>query len=99
MRITGNRETAEELTLDVFYDVWRRAASYDPAGGSVIGWVMNQARARAIYRVRFDQRKKRVSDQPGSPLTVTASCGSHEAFDMKEQGQRSEEHTSELQSM
>ena len=87
MRITSNRETAEELTLDVFYDVWRRAGSYDPAGGSVIGWIMNQARSRAIDRLRFDQRKKRVSDQPGSPPTVTTSCGPHEALDTKEQGQ------------
>ena len=28
MRITANRETAEEVTLDVFYDVWRRASAY-----------------------------------------------------------------------
>jgi len=62
MRITGNRETAEELTLDVFHDVWRRASAYDPASGSVIGWMMNQARSRAIDRLRFEQRKKRVPD-------------------------------------
>jgi hypothetical protein len=37
-------ETAEELTVDVFHDVWRRASAYDPAGGSVIGWILNQAR-------------------------------------------------------
>ena len=61
MRITVNRETAEEVTLDVFYDVWRKAASYDPANGSVVGWIMNQARSRAIDRLRFDQRKKRVN--------------------------------------
>jgi len=58
LRITGNRETAEELTVDVFHDVWRRAAAYDPAGGTVVGWIMNQARSRAIDRVRFDGRKK-----------------------------------------
>ena len=50
MRIVNNRETAEELTLDVFHDVWRRASTYDPANGSVVGWVMNQARSRAIDR-------------------------------------------------
>ena len=60
MRITANRETAEEVTLDVFHDVWRKAAAYDPANGSVIGWIMNQARSRAIDRLRFEQRKKRV---------------------------------------
>ena len=55
VRITRNRETAEELTLDVFHDVWRRAATYDPANGSVVGWIMNQARSRAIDRLRFEQ--------------------------------------------
>ena len=60
MRITANRETAEELTLDVFHDVWRRASRYDPGGGTVLGWIMNQARSRAIDRLRFEQRKKRV---------------------------------------
>jgi RNA polymerase sigma-70 factor, ECF subfamily len=55
VRITRNIETAEELTLDVFHDVWRRAATYDPANGTVVGWIMNQARSRAIDRLRFEQ--------------------------------------------
>lgn len=66
LRITMNRETAEEVTLDVFYDVWRKASTYDPANGSVVGWIMNQARSRAIDRLRFDQRKKRVNTYPHS---------------------------------
>jgi RNA polymerase sigma-70 factor (ECF subfamily) len=63
MRMTGNRETAEELTLDVFHDVWRKAPHYDPAAGTVLGWIMNQARSRAIDRLRFEQRKKRVQPE------------------------------------
>ena len=65
-RITMNRETAEEVTLDVFYDVWRKASAYDPVNGSVVGWIMNQARCRAIDRLRFEQRKKRVNTYPHS---------------------------------
>jgi RNA polymerase sigma-70 factor (ECF subfamily) len=73
MRITNDGETAEELTVDVFHDVWRRAAAYDPAGGSVVGWIMNQARSRAIDRVRFDQRKKRVGNvADGAPSAPPA---------------------------
>src|SRR5713101_3488129 len=68
VRITNNRETAEELTIDVFYDVWRRASAYDPAGGSVVGWIMNQARSRAIDRLRFENRKKRVNPYPENPV-------------------------------
>ena len=74
MRITANRETAEEVTLDVFHDVWRRASDYQEADGTVLGWIMNQARSRAIDRLRFDQRKKRVQPETGDalPTTVTA---------------------------
>jgi RNA polymerase sigma-70 factor (ECF subfamily) len=64
VRITANSETAEELTLDVFHDVWRRAPVYDPANGTVLGWIMNQARSRALDRLRFESRKKRVD--PGT---------------------------------
>jgi RNA polymerase sigma-70 factor, ECF subfamily len=76
MRITANRETAEELTIDVFHDVWRRASGYDPLNGTVLGWVMNQARSRAIDRLRFESRKKR--SQGGDlrpPAEVAADPG------------------------
>lgn len=85
-RITGNRETAEELTLDVFHDVWRRAPTYDPAGGSVVGWIMNQARSRAIDRVRFEHRKKRVHQHGDDPLPLPTMADPHEACDLEEQG-------------
>jgi len=87
VRITNNRETAEELTVDVFYDVWRRASAYDPAGGSVVGWVMNQARSRAIDRLRFENRKKRVSNYLEKPLITTVANDPHQAWHLKEQSQ------------
>ena len=86
VRITGNRETAEEVTLDVFHDVWRRASRYDAAGGSVVGWIMNQARSRAIDRLRFEQRKKRVGHHADGPLPATAVSDPHDALDVEEQG-------------
>jgi RNA polymerase sigma-70 factor, ECF subfamily len=84
MRLTGNRETAEELTLDVFHDVWRRASTYDPAGGSVIGWIMNQARSRSIDRLRFDHRQKRVGDPSVVPVNAPAVDGPYEAVEVGE---------------
>src|SRR5438045_8809306 len=59
MRITANRETAEELTIDVFHDVWRRASQYEAANGTVRGWFMNKARSRAIDRPRVESRQQR----------------------------------------
>jgi RNA polymerase sigma-70 factor, ECF subfamily len=73
MRITANRETAEEVTLDVFYDVWRRASGYDAANGTVLGWIMNLARSRAIDRLRFESRKKRSKGGDEQPLADIAA--------------------------
>ena len=86
LRITKNRETAEELTLDVYYEVWRRASAYDPADGSVVGWIMNQARSRAIDRVRFEHRKKRFSGSIEDPLKTTASNDPQRVCQLEEQG-------------
>ena len=77
MRITANRETAEEVTLDVFHDVWRRASRYQEADGTVLGWIMNQARSRAIDRLRFEQRKKRVRPEDADPLPPTGTSTAH----------------------
>ena len=85
VRITANRETAEEVTLDVFYDVWRKASTYDPANGSVVGWIMNQARSRAIDRLRFDQRKKRVNTYPDSLQPTTDIVDPQQALLFEEQ--------------
>jgi RNA polymerase sigma-70 factor (ECF subfamily) len=58
VRLTASREASEQLTVDVFYDIWRRAADYDAANGPVLGWIMNQARSRAIDRIRVENRKE-----------------------------------------
>jgi RNA polymerase sigma-70 factor (ECF subfamily) len=85
LRITANRETAEEVTLDVFYEVWQRASTYDPANGSVVGWIMNQARSRAIDRLRFDQRKKRVNTYPDDLRPTTDIVDPQQACLFEEQ--------------
>jgi RNA polymerase sigma-70 factor (ECF subfamily) len=74
VRITCSHETAEEVTLDVFHDVWRRASRYDPVNGTVLGWIMNIARSRAIDRLRFDQRQKRREPLGGEPVEMAEAA-------------------------
>ena len=50
VRATCRRVTAEDLTLDVFDDVWHRAGAYSPAQGTVLAWIMNLARVRILQR-------------------------------------------------
>lgn len=84
VRITLDRESAEEVTLDVFHDVWRRACRYDPVNGTVLGWIMNQARSRAIDRVRFDHRLKRREPQGDEPAQIAEAARSPDPCDIVE---------------
>jgi RNA polymerase sigma-70 factor (ECF subfamily) len=57
LRITADQAAAEAVTVDVFDDVWRQAKRYDPACGSVLAWIMNRARSRAIDRVGMERQR------------------------------------------
>jgi RNA polymerase sigma-70 factor (ECF subfamily) len=52
LKILDNREAAEEVTLDVYTQVWRQAHTYDDTRGSPGSWLMTLARTRAIDRYR-----------------------------------------------
>jgi RNA polymerase sigma-70 factor, ECF subfamily len=51
-KILGNREAAEEVTLDVYTQVWKQAHSFDETRGTPGGWLIMLARTRAIDRFR-----------------------------------------------
>ena len=88
VRIVKTRETAEELTIDVFHDVWRRAARYEPASGTVAGWIMNQARSRAIDRLRFEQRKKRTAGASDDSLGASTANGAEALLEEQDRARR-----------
>src|SRR5690348_7849160 len=43
---------AEQLTVDVFCDLWLGAGAFDSMGDSVIGWIMKLARNRALEHLQ-----------------------------------------------
>lgn len=51
-RITGQRQLAEEVTEDVFWQIWRQAPRFDASRGSPRAWVMTMARSRALDALR-----------------------------------------------
>lgn len=52
LRITRQREDAEEVLQESFVAVWRRAGDYDAAMGSAMGWLIAIVRRRAIDHLR-----------------------------------------------
>jgi RNA polymerase sigma-70 factor, ECF subfamily len=51
-RILRDSGAAEEILQDLFYQVWRTAERFDPAKGSLAGWLLVAARNRAISKLR-----------------------------------------------
>ncbi|MEU9129575.1 sigma-70 family RNA polymerase sigma factor [Kitasatospora sp. NPDC048540] len=52
LRVLRSRAHAEEVAQEVLVEVWRAAATYRPAHGSVLAWVLTIAHHRAVDRVR-----------------------------------------------
>jgi RNA polymerase sigma-70 factor (ECF subfamily) len=50
--MAGSHETAEDITLDVFTQIWENADKYHPEKGSVRGWVASITRYRSIDTLR-----------------------------------------------
>ena len=76
MKILGDRTVAEEVTMDVYTQVWRRAATYDAERGTPGSWLMTMAKTRAIDRFRssYLERGRQVpldqaAEVPGDAAT------------------------------
>ncbi len=57
-KVLQSPEEAEDVALDVFWQVWRQAGRYDPARGAPPAWIFTLARSRAIDRLRARKRRE-----------------------------------------
>ena len=76
MKILADRTVAEEVTMDVYTQVWRRASTYDTERGTPGSWLMMLAKTRAIDRFRssYLERGRQVpldqaAEVPGDAAT------------------------------
>lgn len=71
LRLLNDRADAEEVTLDVYAQIWRSASTFDSERGSVLGWLSTITRTRSIDRLRTRARRSEreidtVPDQASS---------------------------------
>lgn len=63
LRITGDRQTAEEVVQDVFQSVWQTAAGFQAGAGAFSSWLLGITRHRAIDVTRSKRERARVREQ------------------------------------
>lgn len=54
LRVLRDPGYSEETTQEVFLQVWRSAAKFDPGAGSAMSWLITLAHRRAVDRVRAE---------------------------------------------
>jgi RNA polymerase sigma factor (sigma-70 family) len=71
--ITHNLQCAEEVTEEVYWQVWRQALRFDRQRGPVMAWLLTLARSRALDHLR---RRDEATTHP-EPHSLVEDAGDH----------------------
>ena len=97
LRMAGAESEAEDILQEAFLTVWRRAATYDPAKGSVFNWAVHLTRCKIIDHLRSRGRRLRIMASPDDSLpgeeprereAASSDPGAGEAADQRAQAGR-----------
>jgi RNA polymerase sigma-70 factor (ECF subfamily) len=81
LRILSDSGAAEEVLLDVYKQVWRRASSYDEGRGNPLAWLTTIARSRAIDRLRSGwYEQQRTESLDAARIKLTSQSGLEDAI-------------------
>ncbi len=75
-RSTSDRGAAEEVVQETFLALWDRAVTFDPAMGTVGGWLRAIARNRSVDRLRAAARRPTLVSYPVAVGTGEPDAGS-----------------------
>lgn len=73
-----NRAISEEVTQEVFLEMWRSIERFDPARAPLLTWATMIARRRAVDRVRYEQAQRERDT-----TYVTTCADDHSSVDDK----------------
>ena len=89
LRILGQVADAEEVTVDVYTQVWRSSKNFDSRRGTAAAWLTMLTRSRAIDRLRSRKARGQREEPLGSVHHLPSPAESPEvAFAVNQEQQR-----------
>ncbi len=83
LKILTKNHDADEVAMDVFKQIWNKAADYTPERGSPTAWLITLTRSRAIDRLRTDNKRK-IREESLDFKVPASSSTSDEKTDIRE---------------
>ena len=62
LRVVRDPAMSEEVAQEVYLDVWRQSARFDPDRGNALSWLLTIAHRTAVDRVRSSEASRRRDD-------------------------------------
>ena len=97
--VLHNPAEAEDIVVEVFSEVWRRAAGYHPERARPVAWLVTLVRRRSIDRLR----ERRSYEKAGVRLAMenqgALACANSNGEEMSGDGVEDQVHLSELRTL
>lgn len=81
-RVIASREYADEVTQEVFVDLWRRPEQFDAARGSLRTLLLTKAHGRAVDLVRSESARRAREERVGRDQELGSYDIDHFAWDL-----------------
>lgn len=81
-RVLGRGQPAEDVTQDVFVDLWQRPERFDPERGSLRTFLLTMAHGRAVDLLRADAARRAREERTARGTAMAGYDIEHEIWDL-----------------
>lgn len=88
LRVVRDPAMSDEVAQEVYLELWRNSARFDPDRGSALGWMLTIAHRAAVDRVRSSEASRRRDTRHAAATNEVPFDSTADAADSRWEAQR-----------